>query len=424
MKTEPIDNQMAELIEQVRRPLRTEAKARSLSGMAASRPARAHPRRRLIAIAVGAAAVVLFGLGFVPFPAGSAKGALTKALAAFDQLITKHTIEQSWDAQGNEYLTETWFASDGFLRQDEFKGDSLSHVWIMDGTKMLYFHVADDGQLQAKEDFLPNAAHDQQQPVKMHMFGQSSDAVGGIFNMLKKVDAYKYVTINEYQERSLWGGAINIAEVETDHGAPGHGQKWRFEIDPTTDRVMKTVFYVSSGTAEIWKEKSETHYEWDAPIPESAHDFTLPAGTKLTRNLWWQDKVDKVIAQASTADGEVILHDVEVDNKGNILASISTHNISVFPQITVEDNLGNGYSNGGSMSYVASSKLGAYMVLPITKAAGDSAEIPTTATFTFRPPQEEASEDQVAVLKDIPLPAPQPLSTQDILHKDDEVVQY
>ena len=410
-------------------------RARVLTALADSPEASRGARKRRWRLATGLtfAAVALFGLGFVPFPMGSAKGALAEAMAAFDQFITKHTVRQSWDEQGNEYLTETWFANDGFLRQDEFKGDKLSHVWIMDGTKMLYFYVSEDGQLQAIERFIPHGAYDQQHQVRMPLFGQSSDTVGDIFAMLKRVDAYKHVTINEYQERSMWGGAITIAEVETDHGAPGHGQKWRFEIDPTTDRVMKTIFYVSSGTAEIWKEKSETHYEWDTPIPESAHDFTLPSGTKLTRNLWWQDRIDKVVAQASTPDWEVTLHDVQVDNEGNMIASISTHYIATgedsksgfsgFPRFVVDDNVGNEYRNGksGGVNAIPGH---IYWVIPITKAVGGSAAIPTAATFTIHLSQDGASEDQAVVFRNIPLPARQPLSTEDLMHKDDEVVQY
>lgn len=410
-------------------------RARVLTALAHSSEACGGVRKRRWRLAAGLAfaAVMLFGLGFVRFPMGSAKGALAEAMAAFDQLITKHTVRHSWDEQGNEYLTETWFANDGFLRQDEFKGDKLSHVWIMDGTRMLYFYVSDDGQLQAIERFIPHGVYAEQHEVKLPMREQSADMVGDVFHFLKSVDAYKNVTVNEYQERSLWGGAINIAEVETDHGAPGHGQKWRFEINPTTDRVMKTIFYVSSGTAEVWKEKSETQYEWDAPIPEGAHDFTLPPGTRLTRNLWWQDKIDNVVAQASSPNWEVTLHDLQVDNEGNMIASISTHYIATgedsksgfsgFPRFVVDDNVGNEYRNGKSGG-VDSIPGHIYWVIPMTKAVGGSAAIPTTATFTIHLSQDGASEDQAVVLRNVPLPARQPLSTKDLMHKDDEVVQY
>jgi len=429
MKKEAIDNQVAELVEQVTLPLSADAKGRMLSGIARVEPTRVKPRRRLIAIAVGAA-VVLFALGFVPLPAGSAKGALTRAMAAIEQLRTRHTIQQSWDEQGNEYLTETWNASDGFLRQDELKGDKLSHVWIEKGAWSLSFDVLEDGKLRAFGDFDPLGAYYQQHQVKLPLPEQSADMVGDTFTFLKSVDAYKNVTINEYQERTLWGGAINIAEVETDHGAPGHGQKWRFEIDPTTDRVMKEVFYVSSGTEEIWKEKSETYYEWDAPIPDSARDFAIPAGTKLTRDLWWQHKIDKVVAKAATPNGEVILHDVQVDNEGTIIATVSTQ--SIIPQFVVEDNLGNKYCSGNFNTFLGS-QIGnnretgiyhAFLTIPIAKTAGDSGEIPSSATFTFHPLGEEASNDPVAVLKDVPLPARQPLSMKEIRQKDSEVIQY
>jgi hypothetical protein len=400
-------------------------RARVLAALANSPGARGGARRGHWRLATGLAfaAVALFALGFVPFPMGSAKGALTKAMAALEQLRTRHSVEQSWDENGNEYLTETWMSSDGFLRQDACENGKLSHVWLIRGTSMLYFYVPEDGQLLATEQFLPAAADRQQHRVEATSSGPFGDMVGDTLNMLKEVDAYKYEAINEYQERTLWGGAVDIVEVETDHGAPRHGQKWRFETDPTTGQVMEATFYVSSGTAEVWTRQSQTRYEWDAPVPERAREFTLPAGTKLTRHSWWQDKFDKVVAQASTPDGEVTLHDVQVDSKGNIVASTSARNVAVRHQIVVEDNVGNTYY-GGSPSGVSAEPGLAYEITPITKVAGDSTEVPTTATFTFQPYQEQASEGQVVVLKDVPLPARQPLSMEDLMRKDNEVVQY
>jgi hypothetical protein len=245
---------------------------------------------------------------------------------------------------------------------------------------------------------------------------------------LRNSSYYNDVKINEYKKRTLWGGLVIIADIKAVVYAKGvngkpyvdQTQTYHLEIDPATDRIVKQDERWIAGKKN---RRAETIYKWEVPIPDSVREFTPPAGTKLTRDLWWQDKIDKVVAQASTPDGEVILHDVQVDNKGNIIASISARN-PVFPRIVVEDNVGNKYYSRSSFLGSVADSGHLYAVVSIVKAAGDSAEIPTTATFTFQPLGEKASEDRVAVLKDVPLPARQPLSTKDLIDKDDEVVQY
>ncbi len=411
--------------------LRTAQPAEALSpechGALADRIATKHvrlvSRRRRWTISTVGTAVVLFALGFVPFPAGSAKGAVAKAMVAAENVVTLHFIRQSTHEKGNKYLSETWADDQGFYRRDDIENGKLTWTILTRGTSSVIFYAP---KLHATESFNPHAVYRQEHHEISPMLECWKKQP--FFDRLRNSHYYDDVKIKEYKKRTLWGGTVIIADMKAVihprkiNGKPYAGQTatYRLEIDPATDRIFKENERWIAGDKH---RQAETIYEWEVPIPDSAREFTPPAGTKLTRNLWWQDKVDKVVAQASTPDGEVILHDVQVDNKGNIIASIYTRNTAVLHRIVVEDNVGNRYYSGSSMG-ISAEFPHCYAVIPITKAAGGSAEIPTTATFTFQPHQKGASKDKVAVLKDVPLPARQPLSTEDLMRKDSEVVQY
>ncbi len=75
-------------------PISQEYVERVTAGIEGAPPtARGRSRRKLVAIAAGVV-VALVGLGFVPFPMGSAKGALDRALAATENATTVHV--RSW----------------------------------------------------------------------------------------------------------------------------------------------------------------------------------------------------------------------------------------------------------------------------------------------------------------------------------------
>jgi hypothetical protein len=434
MADEQLEKNIGDLLESAQpvADLPPALRGRVMSALAQSRGG-LRKRRWRLAPALAAAGVILFALGFVPFPASSAKGAVAKAIAAAENAVTVHFIEKSTDEKGNKYRSETWADDQGFYRRDDFDNGKLTWTIMYRGTTFLSFYAP---KLDASESFNPNAVYRQEHNEIFPML--ECWRRQPFFASLRNSSYYSDVKINEYKKRTLWGGLVIIADIKAVvygkgvNGKPrvDQTQTYHLEIDPATDRIMKQDERWIAGKKD---RRAETIYKWEVPIPDSVRKFTPPAGTKLTRGLWWQDKIDKVVAQGSSPNWEVTLHDVQIDNQGNILASLSmrhfvtddnsNHGFRGFPEIIVADNVGNEYRNGNSGSVYAVSGQ-SYEILPITKATSKSAEIPATATFTFHLYQEGASKDQVVVFKDVPLPPRQPLTMKELLHKNDEVVQY
>ena len=83
MTAERDDARVIEAVESVCPEFTPALRQRVLSAIAVPARVPARPRRRLIAVAVGAAAL-LAGLGFVPLPLGRTHGVLTRAVAAMN----------------------------------------------------------------------------------------------------------------------------------------------------------------------------------------------------------------------------------------------------------------------------------------------------------------------------------------------------
>jgi hypothetical protein len=322
MSAEQIDEKMDEIIEQAAAPLSPQLRERALGAMAACRPARARPRLRLVAVAAFAVAA-LVGVGFVPFPAGSAKGAWNRALAAVERAASVHVVacglEQGRLGGPREKLVrEDWASEDGFSRMERRKDGELRSVRITDEDRVLRY---DADWHRAHESYLPPlppaAKAKSEWPIWQVL---AVGAPPGFFLSMG-------YGIKEWRETSLWGGAVDVVEAEKAEHSPRDGKpygwKRRWVIDPSTGLPLSVEHYTLDGDRWVQTYWTET-IEWNAEVPESAReDFEPPPGTTLRRNTYWKEHADTVVATAATRDWTVTLHGIDVGRRGDISLGLS-----------------------------------------------------------------------------------------------------
>jgi hypothetical protein len=433
MKTDRVDESMAQLLETAAPAMSAGWEPRAMARLTATRPARGISRRLVIA-AVGVAALV--GLGFVPIPMGKAPGALERAMAQAEQATTVHMTGHAWNPN-KEYDFEMWAADDGFYREDEISGGQAVSVTLISGARRLDYGVADDdGKQYASELFDPTTHHlgGPKMPDRSY--------VEGFFQSFKRMHEQLGVPapdmkISERRERSLWGITRDVVDAEwTVQGdgsisgvdcRDGDRVRMRYDIDPPTGRLLQVKQYKFEGT---WEPRYEAEYVWDVEIPANVRDFQPPQGTKLTRSLWWENRVGQVVAQADTDDWSVSLHAVDVNRNGDIVLSLSrelnpesrlSRSMDAAPVMRVEatDSAGGRYTQLHRYSCYSSSTVGYWgTTLERSSAAGN----PRTVTLIVHPYAKGVSEDQSVTFRNLPLPPRQ--NTDDLFAAETEVIQY
>jgi len=257
----------------------------AVSAMERARPL-GKPRRRVAVCAL--AVVALIGLGFVPIPAGKAKGVLARALAAAEGVTTVHVTE--FTASGNSRLeSDSWYSADGFEHRETRQDGELVEVSVQEGPWRRRWTYTDPQHHKpvAWESFSPIAPP----PTNVRWMAQQDRS--GILSLYERLQTEPRISVSlrEWQEYSLWGGRVDMAEIEgtvkadvsleSGQYAAGVRVRWTAEIDPATKRLISVRHY---GWQDGWQLFSEQRYEWDVEIAPELHDFRAPEGAEMHRD--------------------------------------------------------------------------------------------------------------------------------------------
>ena len=407
MNAEHVDMELAKLLDQVRPELTPALTDRATAAIRSARPVPIRSRCRLIAVTVGAV-VALFALGFVPFPAGSAKGALDKAAAALEGCsglyVRRHCTRESKDMV-------LWIAPGGLYRCETWEGGKLVNVQLMGTDSLVYYGPSSH---TAEVCDLP--------PVGgLDLWYGTQNVFRGQAALLQE---HMNATVNEWRERSLWGGEVDVIEVTIPTGNQDEGKrKDRYETDAATGRLISQQGWESKGDSwgpTYWTED----VVWDADIPSDTWTFVPPKGTEVTYRLWWTGRVESTIASGETEDWQVRVHAIEAFKNGDLRVTLSREGDPEAQKLewgygaSIEaeavDNLGieyHGLDGGGARDY--------YDVDLRRSKSPIPAGIARTITLIVRPFPHEPYADQIVTFQNLSLPC-----LQDKVEPVEEVVQY
>jgi hypothetical protein len=427
MKKEFADEKLTGILDKLTGALPAQVEERAMREMANARPVRARSRRRLIALAVGAA-VVVFALGFVPFPAGSAKGALTRAMAAMEQGGNVHILAKG-AGEMDGYEIELWESTNGLWRFETRKDGSVKKLELMNREKSLTYIAS--SHYAHEFDIPPRVPEDK--AVVGHMTGDSKFAA----NHLKRIKQIAK-SISEERERSLWGEKrdvitaeitiktkANPVEMPIALGLFGYqlGHSHGDYRDPGTIRVKLVIDHASGRLlseeefrkqGDSWEQTASMKVEWDGDFPPSLHDFKFPKGTTLRREVTFRGRTERILAKTEVDGWIVRLHDLERDKHGNLSAVIS-HSGSGKRigdargwslRIEARDNCGVKYEALSFRNWPF------YYVFPLMR---EKTDVPLERAKTIK-----LTIFGKIIFSNLPLP---PLSDKDKLFQD-EVIQY
>ncbi len=425
MDTERAEARMTEAVEAVRPEFTPALRQRMVAEIEAEAPARVHPRRRWIALVVGAAAV-LVGLGFVPLPAGRTHGVLARAMATLDAGPSIHVVARGWSGE-DEYRIEEWSAADGSMRYEKWKNGELSYL------------VMDSAERRLSYNAYAGAAHEYDAPPmpgrKQILTGGSTRAgfEGGLDFLKRDLHA----NVSEHRERSLWGGVVDVIEVEM-HVSPGvvlSGIPYdeagtailRAEVDPQTNRVLSLREYLKTEDGQRLVFETEA-IEWDVEIPASAWEFEPPTGTKVERHTWWATRADQELATAQSGDWKVVLHAIDVSHTGDVVLTLSRwlpegeediERRPETPYVQATDDRSGTYSQHSGFGCYENPNGGYWITTLHPDRSGPAAD---TITLTIGSVEEAERGHPAVTFRDLPLPPRQ--EAEDLFKAATEVVQY
>ena len=386
MSDRELQAEIAGLLETARPELTPELEARAVAAVESTQQAPARPRRRLIAVAVGAA-VALAGLGFVPFPAGGAKGAFSRALAITNQGGGVHVTGRIWGPSG-EWGFEQWFSRDGFRRFDLLDGDRVAARWLYDpgvatlhpegtsepvqryikieeqtgkkgplGTWFSTPLIGPDAQVDdardrdgGREDVAPYPwrLDQSQDPTREEFLKRMADNHGPL-----------ELKVEEHRRYSLWRGQQTTVADVYGHRREGsmadvlilgnlmgpvfpwfeHGDDvWiHMEADPETGALLALETYKRVKGA--WQlgycvDSIETGVEMSMEVraPE------IPEGHVRVEDTWWRDRLGETLGVGQTEDWQVTLHRLEVNRLGELFVTLSRR-----PKVEVPPDMDSGH---------------------------------------------------------------------------------
>lgn len=365
MNGERIDAEIAGLLEEVRPELSPSLEERAVGAILAARPARARLRRRGTAIA--AAAVLLLGLGFVPVPMGPAKGALNTALAMADQSLGVHISGHVWTPAG-EYDFEEWYAPDGFMRYDLYDGNTLVGRWLTDPEERFVYPRSGETEpehryqrLLEEGQVLPPRAREY---VRGSLLGPGvgipADAALDVSPSARAIHespnedelrerlSWRRVEfewdVRERLERSLWRGAVVVAEAQgeckgsgeppsaaivgdlnyplAEFYEPGDQIRVRAEIEPQTGAILALEQY--KGKAGVWTPVYRTDLvERDIEIDKTVRDAEAPPNHTEVRDNWWRARLPHVLAAGTSENWQFILNAMDLNRRGELFVTLS-----------------------------------------------------------------------------------------------------
>jgi len=295
---------------------------RARAAMTQVRPARP---RRLIAV-TALTLMGLVGLSFVPIPLGRVSGSLDRALAAMEQLTTRHVVSWHITPEGTEER-ESWYSADGFFREETRLDGILTEVRVADGPRVKQWAYLDGDHTRATvwESFSPMRWRD---PTFI-----SSD-LGAEYEKYRRACEYMLTNMvtEERRQYRAWSGAVDVVALEATVKEPG--TLWGvFSLAPRGDRV-RLVAEVEAASNRLlslkeycfrdgWQLVSEEYDEWDVQIPEELHEFSAPEGAELLPGGdWWESRVTQIVAQDETPDWRVVIQGVDVNENGDVFLSL------------------------------------------------------------------------------------------------------
>ncbi len=418
MSDRQVQTEIAGLLEAARPELTSELEARAVAAVAATRPARS---RRWIAVAVGAA-VALFGLGFVPFPAGGAKGAFSKALALTSQEGGVHVTGRIWGPSG-EWNFEQWFSQDGFKRFDLLDGDGVVQRWVYepagwtirpkdpgDTEPVWRLNKIEEqtGQQSPRGEWLSSpligpdaevhdALTDQREDVMPYPWVRQQSQKPTREDFLARVgsDGALEVKVEEHRRYSLWRGRQTIVADVYGHRPKDswadvlilgnlmgpvfpwlkHGDDlWiHVEADPETGALLRLEMYKRANG--VWQlgycvDSIETGVELGPEVRAPG----IPDGHVRVEDTWWRDRLGTTLQVGQTEDWQVALHSLEVNRLGELFVTLSRRpRVEVPPDmdsnhklnaplrsliVEAVDDFGNHYMSSAENSGVGSEKYG------------------------------------------------------------------
>ena len=381
-------------------PLNPKLEDRTIDLFWAAREARLH-RRRLLAWTLGAA-TCLAGLGFVPLPLGTAKGAWARAVSAAREIVAAHIQVRDKDGQ---LETEEWVGKDGFVRDVGYQNGQLTHVSLRGANTVDY----DVKNRSAKEYDTPQNA-------------QARDLLVSLRKALVDLQAYPDLQVIERRAGSLWSGIYDIVEVSgiikgqtlnllgTEY-EDGDRIMLRMRLAPDTGRI----FFIEQRRFDaigIEQDADQVSFNWDVEAPPELRAIAYPDGTTVQRGNSQCERPAQLITTASTPHWEVILRAIDVDLSGDLQITLSRRVIlddtergtrPVMPLVVGPslDDVGGTYAqdqtdNSGSIS-------GVYKL--IRHAPANATSLPKRITLKIYPNPSQARDNEYVIFKDILLPA-------------------
>lgn len=365
MKHECVDEQFTELLTAARPELSARWQDRVLAKVAA--PA-THRTRRWMAIAVGAA-VALIGLGFVPIPMGSAKGAFSRALAMTNQAPGVHVTGRIWGPVG-EWRFEQWFSQDEFSRYDLYDGEQIVWRWLYaPGERAIRPRVKETEPVRRVREMLeegtladpgavwedapligprvdmwpPNDREDVFPKPVMHRPDLGEPVRQDFWQRLEEQKATLEVRVEERQSLTLWGGRRNVADVYG-HRRPGahvevlilgnlHGPLYAW-LGPGDDVWIHMETEAQTGAIRALEQYKRVNSRWElvycldsiefgAEMSEEVRNPQLPEHHVRLEDTWWRERLPRTLAAGESQDWRVALHSLEVNRKGDVFLTLS-----------------------------------------------------------------------------------------------------
>jgi hypothetical protein len=360
-----VDQEVARLLDKAQIPMTEQWHTRVLAGVAKASPAR--PRRRRWTVALAGLAVVLVGLGFVPLPAGSAKGAFGRALALVNESPGVHVTGRIWGPLG-EWRFEQWFTRGGFKRFDLSDGEQVVLCSLYDpGVRRIRPKWRDIHSVLATinrntERTLPDlrgvwsaapligpladAYHAEREDIVPYLMTRTHGKEPTSRDFWQRIEEQKktlQVRVEERQHYSVWGGKRAIADIygHRREGAhvevlilgnlmgsiytslgPGDDVWVHMEADTETGAILALQQY--KRVEGRWKlVYCVDSIESGVEIGEEARNPALPEHHVEAEDTWWGERLQQTVAVGDSEDWRVTLHSLEANREGEVFLTLS-----------------------------------------------------------------------------------------------------
>jgi hypothetical protein len=469
MMTEWDERELGGLFERAAPGMRPEMRGRALEAMAAARPARARWRRGLLAAAVGAA-MVAAGAGLLPFGSKDGRGAWARAAQMASQADSLHVVG-TIRMDGNDYEFEKWVSADGFRRYEVRSDDEFIYVNLQDEERETGFYLTGEGGFGYVKANAPGVGG----PAP----ASRSDALTDLLQLVPFMKGCRDLRFTARAQAAADGRSVEMVggsgtfENELHHRGYGtfyRGTPLRFRAEVDCETGLLTSLQCWRGTGAAWHQEPDMPLrwlpgagilstiwkgsgddweliyatevvEWNVPVPESAREFAWPEGTRVRYQRWLEPRGAQELAIAEVSEGEVILHSLDVNERGDIFVTISRPGRGAvgppwctevgYPDFEAVDDWGyvyrqSGHYRGGMCGFDRE-----YEVTDLGRALSDGeAPLPTgesapraqTLTITIWPYSNEWHTGESVTFEGVPLPEPQ--SGIDLYKETVEYIEY